>query len=191
MADQYKPSGKEVLEEVLKGDYISRATKPVRDFCYGFVKFYSIITTFPYAVPSYVRKFRNKEYFSFLEKGTNAMGVGLVLGSVAGAGTDVFQLASYIKTAVEDHPAVLLIPVATNAVSAVYEMGRRTYLNARDKLEKEYLARPKVETKFEVKEEPKPKAKVVKTAEQRTAEQRAEVAQGPKEKRKRKKVISI
>lgn len=49
------------------------------------------------------------------------------IGVFSGVVIDLGQLIGYAYFAVNDHPEVLAIPVATNVLSKMYELGRSTY----------------------------------------------------------------
>jgi hypothetical protein len=198
MADEYKPTRREVLEEMMRGDCVSKATKPLRDFTRGFVKGYGLLATLPYFIPTFVRcnKKGNNNILANLDApGTENVGgtIGAILGGIS-----TFCQAIYATGLAfgefGGHREYLLIPLATNALSGVYEIGRNSYLNAKAQVIKKYKEEPKEGPKVEPKAEPKAEVKeepengVVKTAEERVAEPKTARRS---RKREKKEPISI
>jgi hypothetical protein len=140
MADEYQPTKREVLSEIWNGvrskftrENTSNVGKSLKDF----VGMYAVGTAFmvgmPYAIPTYARGFKNHENSDY-DLEMNAQIVGEIGGIVTGVVADIGQVVGYGYAVKEDHPEFLLIPVATNIASGVYEIGRKMYNNARQRV---------------------------------------------------------
>jgi len=81
------------------------------------------IGSIPYAIPTAIRRFKNKEYdVGFLEKGEKTK---YLLGAGFGAFLDLANVVGYPFLAFGlDFPEALLLPAATNAISLMYEARR-------------------------------------------------------------------
>jgi len=81
------------------------------------------IASIPYAIPTAIRKLKNKEYnVGFLEKGEKTK---YLLGAGTGSLIDLIKMVGYPFLVFNyDFPEALLLPATTNVISGVYELGR-------------------------------------------------------------------
>ena len=66
---------------------------------------------------------------------------GAWTGLISGVVIDLGQVVGYYYLAINDHPEVLRIPVATNVISGSYELVRFSYRNARRNARQRLLER--------------------------------------------------
>jgi len=118
-----KPGRKKLDEEMMLEMLDEENHNPIEKssplFGEGFVKMFLA----PYALPTLIRTFRDikKEYSDLSTKQKIGFFSGVGLGSL----TDICQVAGYYNMSVnEGIPEVLLLPLATNVFSGIYELGR-------------------------------------------------------------------
>ena len=140
MTVNYEPTRKEVFVEIfgnIGGDYFTKDN--IRNLRKGFTDaskiFFASTATLvsaPYVVPSFSRLIKEvgdeDVQLKVLER------IGLHSGFFTGLVADIGQLFGYFYLAVDDHPEALLIPLATNVVSGLYEIGRHKYRSVRNRL---------------------------------------------------------
>ena len=88
-----------------------------------------LFATSPYYISTTIRVLREAE--DGQTKFTRAQDCGGYLGCCMGIAAIVGQSIGYNYLTAHDHPGVLAIPVATNAISGIYELGRKAYMNAK------------------------------------------------------------
>jgi len=148
MTDEYQSTRKEVLSEILNGvrsgvrskftkENASKVGKSLKDFGAYAVGTGGRMLAFLYIAPTVVRIIRDPKpdkpdsdsspYYSSAEI------IGGYTGTIGGIVADFGQVVGYTYAATEDHPEFLLIPVATNVASGVYEIGRKIYSDAKER----------------------------------------------------------
>jgi hypothetical protein len=132
MAEEYQPTRIEILSEIWNG--VRRCGKSLKDFGKYARKQGELMLTIPYIIPTAVRNIRNAKSDGDLSKYSLAKNIGGITGVIGGLVADIGQVVGYGYAVKEDHPEFLLIPVATNVASGVYEIGRKMYANARERV---------------------------------------------------------
>ena len=143
MTKEYEPTKKEVLSEMWNGirnkftkENVSKVGKSLKDFgaCAGGIA--GVMLAIPYIIPTTVRDFRNSNG----DTGGNslAQNIGGYTGVFSGLVADIGQVLGYSYAVKENHPEFLLIPIATNAASGAYEIGRKMYFNAKKRVLENY-----------------------------------------------------
>jgi len=142
MAEEYKPSRREVLSQMgkdVKGlaKTISNSGKQIKDFAKGFAVISGTIATFPYYILKDIRAITEE---SKPEKEVpQAKFAGGVCGFFTGIGFLAAQMYGYYYAIENEHSEVCLLPLATNIVSGAYELGRMWYRSAADKVKAKSL----------------------------------------------------
>lgn len=143
MAKEYNVSGKEIIEEMLfKGNrddssHINKGKKKkIVDFLYNYSVGLEMIPLL-YRVPSIVRL--NREYSKEHKDESTEDTWADILGGLAGQATAMAvhmasALCLYEPAIRKGHPEILLIPVATNIASGIYEAGRKAYEDAEQRV---------------------------------------------------------
>tara|TARA_Y100000310_G_scaffold272554_1_gene287615 strand:- start:15356 stop:15814 length:459 start_codon:yes stop_codon:yes gene_type:complete len=141
MAEDYNPTRKEVLEEVvnrIKQPFnrdrlkaVGTKLKETGKYSIATIGFFSLC---PYILPTTIHWIRDGKFFLYQETKHTACNVGLIIGAVTGIALDIAQTVGYLHALEYDHPEVLLIPVVTNAVSGICEAGRKVYNNAKQRI---------------------------------------------------------
>lgn len=139
MREEYQPSTREICAEIWSRGEDSHkrnlqiAGSALKEFCFSSTKICAITALGLYTIPTVGRKIREeiaiKDEIDSLPKHYGEL-TGGAIGTVAG----VVQLFGYCHLATGDHPELLSIPVATNIISGIYELGRTSYRNARQRL---------------------------------------------------------
>jgi len=139
MTDEYQPTRKEVLSETWNGvrskftrENASKFGKSLKAFSEYTLGIGSLMLAIPYIVPTAVRNFRNVDENT--SKTTLAEDIGGYTGTACGILADIGQLGGYYYVAKEGYPEFLLIPVATNLASGIYEIGRKMYNDAKQRV---------------------------------------------------------
>ena len=139
MTEKYQPTKGEVLGEIVGGvgrkltrENFSKVGKSVKEFSEFYIVGNMFMAITPYIMPYLVR--RLKEHKQGSEDLSMAGFLGGTIGLVTGGMLTIGQIQIYQFAMTQDHSEVLLIPVATNAVSGVYEIGRKMYKNAKQRL---------------------------------------------------------
>jgi len=152
MAEEYRPAKREVLGEMwgkFKSDF--------SDFSGAFVTVFPKVLVAPYAIPTATRVARS--YFSGIPDAVSSAEIetsesipqdsensdsvscekitaedaGITAAIMVGAAAYIVQgIAAYDYA--PENPKVLLIPVVTNAISGAYEIGKRVYENAEQRM---------------------------------------------------------
>ena len=130
-----EPTKGEVFYELADSavDYVDSKIKSVAEFSASAARCVSALFVIPYILPTSVRQIKEykDEPLQTLSASQNArIGVGFGLGVVTYLG----EFIGYAYAATDDHPELLAIPVATNILSGVYEVGRMQYNKARERL---------------------------------------------------------
>ncbi len=125
---EYSPSAKEIVNEVHKDvkDYLSKKPYvPYLNFLSSAIKSFIFINIMPYALPSTINYLKKSDFLLMYD---NPKEWGCYIGVVLGASLAIITYAEYIpkKLSLE----YLLIPVATNLGSGIYE----TVKSARNRL---------------------------------------------------------
>lgn len=155
MTESYEPSRKEIFGEIFRPmkNYVSknnikRLGQEIIDGGKMFLLGTASLAVLPYALPSSVKvlieceaerksfKVKVKDVRSSISAYSEDMGV--VSGLVAGVTLNIGQVMAYNYLVKNNHPEVLLIPLATNAVSGIYEGGRYLYRKAKNRLIKKH-----------------------------------------------------
>ncbi len=134
MVENYNPTRKEVLREAFSGVNLKNTRSKLKQVGGDFIAMASISSLCPYIIPTTVRLHRDIESLGEKVEIDVADYIGLSAGLIAGVGSYIVQVGGYLYAVEHDHPEALLIPVATNVVSGVYEVGRKIYNNARQKI---------------------------------------------------------
>lgn len=144
MTEKYEPSNKEVYAEMWYGikDLLKRnlpkTIRLLKDFGVYSGDIAVKVALAPYAIPTGVRKIEESESDGRVSKDWDdyslAQKVGSWAGAYGGIAIDIGQIVGYYLLAKNDHPEALAIPVATNLISGVYELGRLSYRNARQRI---------------------------------------------------------
>ena len=136
----YQSTRKEILSEIVKKTLKSfnkrnliKTGRGIKDFVMVGGETAFLITSFPYAIPSWMRVQTLKESGP-VEKLTPAGACGGMTAFLLGIVADIGQVAGYTYLATHDYPEALLIPVATNVISEAYELGRKAYKNTKENL---------------------------------------------------------
>lgn len=154
MPEEYKPTKKEIAKEMASGardflrpsrimertpersqvrDTLARTGRDIGEFSSYFFQIAGLIMVAPYIIPTAVRSL-----WEIIDEPVGDYSVAQNMGGNVGAWTgivlDVGQVGGYVYAAREGHPEALLIPVATNTASGVYELGRMGWNNARQRL---------------------------------------------------------
>jgi len=124
VGDNYDPTGKEILGEMVEDGFGTRLKEVVLTAI--------TVSTIPYILPTVIREWNelkpiNNQYGSDFT-GNTAYDVGVVCGMFL----DVAQLAAYAYAQTEGSN-LWLIPVVTNVLSGIYE-ARRRYNNTRERI---------------------------------------------------------
>ena len=131
----YQPNNKEIIFEIARGlGFNSNNLRRVAEFLPTSLGAAAALVAMPYAVPSSVRMARNLAAETGSGQPLDAGQAGVFAGIAVGLSADIGQLIGYFYLARNDHPEALLLPLATNAASGVYELGRHLYISARDRL---------------------------------------------------------
>ncbi len=145
MAKEYTPTRKEVFEEIGRGlaktgknigTGLVKTGEAIKNFCMGLGVGLLEISKIPYIIPTYVRQskeLKEKNLGDYhLEKSEIA---GLLASFIASGVGFIGQIALYEHLVKETkHPEIWLVPVATNVASGLYEIGRKMYNNARERV---------------------------------------------------------
>jgi len=141
MEEEYQPTKKEVLGEMWDGvrssftkEKASKVGKPFKEFGNAGLEVGWTLLTMPYVIPSFVRGCKDDAVKPSYEFDSNAEMVGAYTGCIGGLVADVGQIVGYAYAVKHDHPEILLIPVATNVASGLYEIGRKMYGNAKQRV---------------------------------------------------------
>ena len=138
MAEDYKPSKKEVIGVIIDGvknkipSYdISKIGDSIKEFSLATSAGIAILLTAPYIIPHFIRNTKNVKINI-----PGGVDTGGYFGTTLGVASLIGQAAGYHHlSTVYDRPEWLLVPVATNVISGVYEIGRFIY----NKAEQEFL----------------------------------------------------
>lgn len=136
MTDNYEPTKKQIAREMLRFKGTSETFEGLKDFGFMAGGIGGIVVSFPYAIPSYVRWFRegSGEDSSL----TCTQTIGGVIGAIGGILIDIGQIVGYTHLIQNDYPGAWKIPVATNIVSGAYEILRHSSKKAKQRLIKEH-----------------------------------------------------
>lgn len=134
---EYEPSKKEVRAQMFKdvksfGKKVSNI-RNIKDFSVSLIGSTFVTGTYPYIIPRVYRAF--KEHTSSCTSQQNraeeyGMGPGIVLGICSWFA----QMWGYGYLASKGHAKALLIPLATNLASGIYELGAKWKKNARERV---------------------------------------------------------
>ncbi|HLC56342.1 MAG TPA: hypothetical protein VJJ23_03855 [Candidatus Nanoarchaeia archaeon] len=132
----YAPTKSEVVKEIGNGfvSYIKDWKFKDSNLKYA-IESLLFVTIFPYILPTTIRSLnkpltaeeKNRTY-------TKTEDVLTGLAIVAGIGGIVIQVVGYYQLARHDKEEFLLIPVTTNVISGIYEIGRHQVDNAKRRL---------------------------------------------------------
>ena len=127
----YNPNKKEVFSEIKQN-----FGKQINEFnSYTLVAGLSTSIVL-HAFTTYKRV--NTELYRHLKRPETSAGeCGIAIGIAGGVLANLGLLGGYVYLTINDHPEVLLIPLATNLASIVCDHGRTRYKNARQKLIRE------------------------------------------------------
>lgn len=139
MREEYQPSTREICAEIwhefdstYKGDFL-RAGNAFKQFGFLSVGFGGLIALGPYAIPTLIRTMNGERLFTD-GKYPSVERFGSLIGAAIGVSAIIGQTVGYNYLATHDHPEALAIPIATNIVSGIYELGRKSYRSARQRL---------------------------------------------------------
>jgi len=95
-----------------------------------------VLNITPYIIPTGVREIKDMRINdgSPPKKLTVSEKIGFTTGLITGFTGDLVQLGLYSALVATNHPEALLIPFTTNLASGAYEIGRKGYRNARERL---------------------------------------------------------
>lgn len=82
--------------------------------------------------PRYGRRIYSNDQSRFVEEKPNQVGYGIGFGMVAGV-TGLLEYAAFHEP-INSNPQYLAIPLATNVLSGLYELGRKAYRKTRERL---------------------------------------------------------
>ena len=137
MAEKYEPSRREICAELwcefkdLSKKIISGTGKSLKEFGSLASLGGAVMVVSPYAIPTAVRVFREIKDDDGSNKISLAGTVGAYIGLYCGLAADTGQVFGYAYVADRGYPEAFAIPIATNVISGVYELGRKAYKNAR------------------------------------------------------------
>jgi len=147
MKEDHQPTKKDTLTEIVRNikkgfnkENFKKVGKEIKDFGCTFAETAGVLLSFPYTIPTQVRIF--KEFQSSNPDFSLGANIGGWSGVVTGIAGYVGQAFGYHYLATHDHPEALLIPIATNVISAGWELGRKSYRTAKENL----IKRNKIET---------------------------------------------
>ncbi len=136
MTSDYNPTRREVLEEMARGvfnrDNLKDIGVKLKQTGEGFISMNVFLNICPYILPTTIQGVR--EVSQTENKNSRAENVGLSIGLVTGLALDAAQVIGYKYAIQHDHSEALLIPVITNVASGVYEVGRKMYTKAKQRL---------------------------------------------------------
>lgn len=146
MREKYEPTRREVVREMARSLKVSRANlKSLKNIAMDFVASATSTAFALYIIPKVARCIRSKEDSSNSEEvdfSSDIQEIGLYAGFITGVVSWSAQTAAYSYAARNGHSEALLIPVATNVASGVYEIGRFMYNRARDRLLERHACAP-------------------------------------------------
>lgn len=123
MTEDYNPKRKEVSVDLVES---------VKQVGLSSLKTTAALNLLPYVLPTAKKFFKSKALISseIAEYG---------MGAIAGIALGAAQIAGYSYMVEKGNSEILLIPIATNIASGIYEAGRGIYNNAKQKLLKRNL----------------------------------------------------
>ena len=157
MENKYKPNAREVLTELYrfaKEEELPRIEKSTKEFLKYLMGTAAVLTLSPYAIPT-VRRLAmegqpctdntpinnpipdNNTSVTIPDNvvsNTHAENWGIGLGLISGIAIDTGQVLGVYYAAQHGHYEVLFIPVATNVASGLYELGRKVYKKAEQRV---------------------------------------------------------
>ena len=135
MTDKYEPSLKDIITQIYKeGKYVFNIfanKKNIKEFSRGFLKTYLYMGFTPAIIPSTSTYITNACYGKEDKKIsteipiTSAQTSGHVIGAILGTITAIGSF-SYVANSTKDNKELLIIPLATNLISGVYEYVKYT-----------------------------------------------------------------
>jgi len=146
--DEAYPSRREVYKEIFSRtkDKLLNFGESVKEAGISTVAATSLIALMPYRIPTIVRDFREYDASGRLENGiwkkASSEKIGASLGIVLGLSSWALQAAGYQYLCNHGHSEALALPLATNVISGVYELGRRHYKKVRNQLIEERKRTP-------------------------------------------------
>ena len=125
MTENYNPSRKEVAFEVMKdiGNDLKETGMNVAEVA-------SLFALGPYVCPTVRRFFSEGDAKIEINKLNFTHCIGYTVGCIAGFALDFAQALGYVYAVRNNHSEVLLLPIATNVASLLYEKSKK----AREKL---------------------------------------------------------
>ncbi len=138
MTEKYEPSSREVRAEIWRGlkDSCREKVKkgePLKEFAGFFGGIGMLMVISPYAVPTAVRVVKDTGLDDGIDDYSLAQNMGGYAGALGGFLADAGQVAGYIYCYNHGCPEIIALPVTTNVVSGIYELGRIAYKNARQR----------------------------------------------------------
>ena len=131
MVENYNPTRKEVLREAFSEVSLKNIGSKLRQVGTNFIGVVSAASICPYISPTAFRVWKEDKSSG---KNDVADKIELTAGLLGAIAITYAQAEGYLYAVEHDHPEALLIPVATNVASGVYEIGRKIYNNTRQKL---------------------------------------------------------
>ncbi len=142
MAEVYNPARKEVFGEMINGirqsfgkDNLKNIGSKLKQTGKNFLVGAGLLSICPYVLPTTIRGVKDLESSSSEETLFDSTHhVSFSTGLLSGLALGVAQVMGYSYAAENGHPEALLIPLATNVASGIYEIGRSMYDGARQKV---------------------------------------------------------
>jgi hypothetical protein len=169
MAEEYKLSRKEVLEEMVslakegikeKWSSFKQAVKDGTGFSGSYFNVLCHLSYLPYAIPLFARNYR-EAHSSSSETSLDEMSPEEKLGGTLGIlSAGLIHGFAIREVCVSKEPSLLLIPLATNIISGAYEIGKPLYQKAKERVstrraEQELTAEKPAEKPVEETKKPK------------------------------------
>lgn len=138
--ENYKPAKKEIYDELISG-FKNKSIEYFKAFVSPAISAGAVSAVASmHAIPSYFRWLRAR-----VENDAEQPGVGSFISTCTGmlTGITISTIGSeliYISVLKSDYPEIALLPIATNVLSGLYELGRGSYKNAEKRLIKKRKA---------------------------------------------------